>query len=331
MRFRGAIDTPDAHYITGWAVDETGEPCTLQLVINGAHYPLECEGERPDVAQAGLSNGQGGFRFDPSDKLIAGENRLELHFPDGSHVPGSPFSRTQDVEQLRAAERLSARQPSSSYQGHVDYLGAEALRGWAVNSERKPCLVHVKRPGMVPVVIRTDRPRPDLVDAGFSNGLGGFKLGFADAVDAAVVEVMFADGTLLPGLPSSIPSEAEHELAATAIDRYVENAPVSPEKKQTVTNIAQIRKPGRKKLAGRIDTAPTTRLSLAELDEISLDDLSLAVASGMIAVSPQKSEPQAEEQQDAPVAPSLNPAEAPPPPAGWREMLRSRLRGFLGK
>lgn len=93
MHYVGAIDEPGDR-ISGWAVTNVGDICLVTATVNGAQrFTRNSDDPRPDLAAKQQSRGQGGFRIDIASALVPGANRIEVTFPDGSHLPGSPIAR----------------------------------------------------------------------------------------------------------------------------------------------------------------------------------------------------------------------------------------------
>lgn len=329
MRYRGFIETAGAP-VSGWAVAD-GEACELTLVVNnGKPFTFSSNGERPDLLRSGLSTGKGGFSIDLEPHLVLGENFVEIRFPDGAMVSGSPFTRT-------IATETGDEQP---YRGFVEGVEGDRVRGWAVTQDGRPCEVRADISDSIQLTTVSDRPRPDLLRNGISTGLGGFEFAIpAIEGEANTVSIFYRDGTHLPGSPLAIPKTGKAEIASKSQARVAAPQPpetpraTPPRRKADAQEEGRSRsgheggRPPRAAYAPRKPVREPGMPSLAELDELSLDDLSLAVASGLVSVASPAQPPtqealvEAEVPQDAPSFTQVS-NETPPRFARLRKWLR---------
>jgi hypothetical protein len=101
MHYVGAIDEAQQNRLSGWAVSHVGDICKVTVVVNKRdRFVTTSNGDRPDLAAKQQSRGAGGFRVDIASALVPGDNGIEVLFPDGSHVPGSPFVRAMPTDWL---------------------------------------------------------------------------------------------------------------------------------------------------------------------------------------------------------------------------------------
>jgi len=304
MPFRGFVEVSTGGLLSGWAVDEGGNSCELTVAVNGgAPVLIESKADRPDLVRLGISNGQGGFSFDPAGKLRDGPNMIELRFPDGNPVPGSPIFRT--VGDAPPADE-------EAFNGFIESGDAEEVRGWAVTGAGLPCLVSASVNGTLALQAMTDRPRPDLGRRGMSAGLGGFSFSLAAFVGEGrnEIEVTFPDGSHVRGSPFTIGGE-EAPPAQVA-----PSAGIEPEQEAASD--------GKGAAEGHGGASEAKMPSLPELDELSLDDLSLAVATGLVPVAP--AAPPAEQGQA-----SSEPKEVPAPAIGEERKKPGLLARLFGR
>ena len=94
MHYVGAIDESGQNRISGWAVSQFGDICAVTATVNDCQrFTVSSDGLRPDLASKQQSRGAGGFRIDVASALVPGMNRIDITFPDGTHLPGSPITR----------------------------------------------------------------------------------------------------------------------------------------------------------------------------------------------------------------------------------------------
>jgi len=348
MPFRGFIESSTPDHLAGWAVDDAGAPCDLTLRVNErTTLTLSSELPRPDLVKVGRSLGQGGFKFSLEGMLDPGPNLLELFFPDGTEVPGSP---------VRFGAR-SDTQEEEKYDGYLESCEKGELKGWAVTGAGTPCRLSILVNKVEREAIFSEGPRPDLARGGRSLGLGGFSVN----VEPHLIEpqneiaVILPDGTPLRGSPVQIvrrdvraqrteaagkprTAKAESEAAQPAVvnpvpyldkDKAIGESvdfsphpadPASAEPPPAVAPPSAVDVADADPPEGR--TGNTLMPSLTELDELSLDDLSLAVAGGLITVEAPPAPAPVEMEAPAPEAPSAETASRKP--SGWLARLLGR-------
>jgi len=287
-RFRGAIDNSQPPILSGWAVGEQAGPTTIAVTINdGEAIALVADEARPDL---GTADGTGGWSLRVDERLSPGENVIHLRFPDGQDLPGSPIT-------IGATEAAAIR-----YIGAIDVGQPPMLTGWSVSSSRDGAPVTVTINDDAPITIAAEGPRGDLAQ-NLSKGRGGWGIVVTDLLKpgANTIHLRFPDGSDLPGSPLSIrtPGGEPEPAAAAAPPVVAEPAPEpAPE--------------------------PNKPLSLAELDEFSIDDLVDVVASGIFDFGQPDPAEQDETKEEA-AAPEPEPV-APPRKYGVFSRLLGRHR-----
>ena len=260
--FLGAIDDDRGGRISGWAVTREGDPCTVTLTVNDQSFSTESDLPRPDLAAKQQARGKGGWRIALDAALAPGENRVEVFLPDGTPLAGSP----RIVAGPQGGESITPAAPG--YLGAIDTANPARLSGWALTALGEPCLVGISLNDAPSVAILSEAPRPDLTAKGMSTGGGGWHLALAGwlVLGTNRVSVTLPDGSHLPGSPLVL------EGPVIASEPPVAHSPVAmaPKARATVTELPQRQR--------------AAMPSIAELDELSLDDLALAVASGRIQV-----------------------------------------------
>lgn len=249
--YLGAVDDGRQGRVSGWAITREGDACEVIALVNGRSFSTKSSLPRPDLATKGQSRGQGGWRIEIGEALQPGENRVDVHLPDGTPLAGSP--RTVTGEAAPAATR---------YLGAIDTANAALLSGWALTASGDPCTLTVQIGDAASVLLVSDGTRADLAKKGMSAGAGGWHL-FLDghlAPGSNLITVTLPDGTPLPGSP-------------LRIERPAANAAPTP-----------TTEPKKGKVAEFPERPRATMPSLVELDELSLDDIALAVASGRVRV-----------------------------------------------
>lgn len=286
--FLGAIDSPaDADVLHGWATYADGGECSLRVHVNDQlPFTIDATGPRPDLEAQGLSRGNGGWRAEVGALLVPGRNIVRLVFPDGTDVPGSPIVRFVEAP---------ARDGPVTYRGAIDSLDGETLSGWAATDEGEECEVTLRVNGGAALRVAASLARPDLIAKRLARRSGGWSapVGALLGPGENRIEATFPDGKPLPGSPLVVhrpepaPLEAPRPVAV--------EAPVEAE------------------------AEPVGLPSLAELDDLSLDDISLAVAAGLIELPNPPAPAEAIEEAEAPPAAASEPeiAEAPPAPRGF--------------
>lgn len=90
----GRLDDVTRTTVSGWVALPGGAgPVAVELVVNGVpHPPVLADTPRPDLAAAGIGNGQRGFRFTLETPLSPRSRHLVRvrRALDGADLPGSP-------------------------------------------------------------------------------------------------------------------------------------------------------------------------------------------------------------------------------------------------
>ncbi|MEI9927220.1 MAG: hypothetical protein WDN44_05275 [Sphingomonas sp.] len=309
MSFRGYIEAGDEGPIVGWAVAEDGAGCELAMTVNGeAPVAVASDLARPDLVRLGVSTGTGGFRVDPAPYLKPGKNRIELRYPDGKDLPGSPTTRFVETP---------AETPHS-YRGYVERREA-MVSGWAVTEDGLPCRLVAEVNGRRVAETVSDHPRPDLARSQLSRGEGGFifDLGEFLADDANAIDILLPGGEHVRGSPFHFPPEDEVPKNVP----FAATEPLQPEMPEIESDAAS----NVTAIAPRANDKKPEMPSLTELDELSLDDLSLAVAAGFITVSPPRPIAEAPEEPEQ-AAPPPQPQPEPEPQAAKRSLFDRLFR-----
>lgn len=303
--YLGAIDDDRQGRLSGWAITRQGDPCEVTATVNGHSFATTSDLPRPDLAKKGQSRGAGGWRIEVAEALEPGENRVDITLPDGTPVSGSP--RTVIWTSAPATA------PAARHLGAIDSANARLLSGWALTATGDPCEVTIMIGDSDPVIVLSEGTRADLAAKGMSRGAGGWHLFLEDRLmpGSNQVTIALSDGSAMPGSPLTIEGPP---VAAPAQPEAVE-PPASP-----VPVLVPLPTPASAVVTELPPYQRPAMPSLAELDELSLDDIALAVASGRVRVeTPPPPEP---------VAPPLDlerEAELTPPPRrGWLTRLLGR-------
>jgi hypothetical protein len=214
----GAIDTPNSDVIGGWSISSDFKAAAVIIQVNDQlPVTVAALADRPDLIAQELTSAGGGWHFEVGTRLVPGLNRINVTYPDGIHLPGSPIARQ---------------------------IGDSNVPAYKIEPPRPPAPAPVAKPAPAPA------PAPGPAPAA-----------------AAPKPVQPAPP------PAARAPAAPNPLARMAVPPV----PAKPEARSAnPSNVTPF--PGQ---AGR-NGMP----SLAELDELSLDDLSLAIAAGMINVTP---------------------------------------------
>jgi GT2 family glycosyltransferase len=192
---KGYVEVREAGLISGWAVGPEG-PVTLRLML-GARRLGSCvsDGPRPELAEAGLGDGRGGFawRIPPSERIDPAAIQV-AEAATGAVLPDVPG--------------LAPVQPPPVW-GHVERRGPEVIAGWAWDASG-PLTLSLVRRGEVLGRCVADLARPALAELGFGDGRASFewRLPFVDpAIVPEEVEVRVEpDGERLPDAPGLRPT-----------------------------------------------------------------------------------------------------------------------------
>jgi hypothetical protein len=286
--FVGAIDLFRHRRMSGWGVTRTGDACSVTVIVNGEHrIELPTNMPREDLAAKQQSRGLGGWRVSLRDIIREGENVIEVVFPDGTPLAGSPIVHVHS-EQGEAAP--SEPVGPKKYLGAIDTPGETMLSGWSVDNGGAGAAVTVQVNDNPPVEVAAEGKRGDLQRSGLSAGLGGWSIDISEALVPGNnrVSVSFPDGKPVPGSPY------DHFFG----DRPAEEPALARKGKGRATKVTRLHEP--------------VMPSLADLDELSLDDISLAVASGRVKFDPPPPPPvEAEPEPVAAAEEAVPPPEAP--------------------
>ncbi|MET0271088.1 MAG: hypothetical protein ABW173_11745, partial [Sphingomonas sp.] len=255
----GAIDEDRQGRLSGWAITREGDACAVTVTVNGRDFTTRSTLPRLDLAAKRQSRGQGGWRIDVSEALVAGENEVEARLPDGTPLAGSP----------RTLAHVATAPATTRYIGAVDTANGSLLSGWALTTTGDPCALAVRIGDAPAITLVSHGTRADLADKGMSNGAGGWHLFLEGLLSPGpnTVAIVLPDGAPLSGSPLRLEGPAAE-------------APATPP--PPVAVVADF--PERPRAA---------MPSLAELDEVSLDDVALAVASGRVRVESPEAPPPA--------------------------------------
>ncbi|MGN7161571.1 hypothetical protein [Sphingomonas sp. SAFR-052] len=298
--YLGAVDDDRQGRLSGWAITRQGDPCEVTATVNGRSFTAASELPRPDLAKKGQSRGAGGWRIELADALAPGENRVDITLPDGTPLSGSPRMVTWTPAPAAAPRHLGA----------IDSANARLLSGWALTATGDPCEVTITIGDDDPVAVRSEGTRADLAAKGMSRGAGGWHLFLEDRLmpGSNRVTITLPDGSAMPGSPLTIegPPVAAPAPPETVAPPAPAAAPAPVPAIAVVTELPPRQRPAMP--------------SLAELDELSLDDIALAVASGRVRVdAPPPPEPVA-----PPVVSEPGPEVAASPRRSWVGRLLGR-------
>lgn len=301
--YLGAVDDDRQGRLSGWAITRQGDPCEVTATVNSRSFATASDLPRPDLAAKGQSRGAGGWRIELVDALEPGENRIDITLPDGTPLSGSPRMVTWMPAPTAA--------PAPRHLGAIDSANARLLSGWALTATGDPCEVTITVGDGDPVTMLSEGTRADLAAKGMSRGAGGWHLFLEGRLmpGANRVTIALPDGSAMPGSPLTIEGQTVPpvEVRPAPVPAMAPvTAPPPPSASAVVTELPPRQRPAMP--------------SLVELDELSLDDLALAVASGRIRVdTPPPPEPVA--------PPVLSEAAADPTPPPRRSGWVARLLG----
>lgn len=259
--YLGAVDDDRQGRLSGWAITRQGDPCDVTATVNGRSFAAASDLPRPDLAAKGQSRGAGGWRIDMAGALVPGENRIDIHLPDGTPLSGSPRIVTW------TPAPAAGPAPGPRHLGAIDSANARLLSGWALTATGDPCAVTIRVGDSDPVTVVSEGTRADLAAKGMSRGAGGWHLFLEGRLmpGANRVTITLPDGAAMAGSPLTIEGPAIAEPSGNDAP-----APVVAPAGATVTELPPRQRPAMP--------------SLAELDELSLDDLALAIASGRVRI-----------------------------------------------
>ncbi|WP_162184671.1 hypothetical protein [Sphingomonas hengshuiensis] len=288
--FSGMVNSAGSLFLNGWAVTRAGDPCQVTVFVDGVEAAsMMSTEERAHLARRNASKGLGGWSVDLRKLLKPGPNRIDVRLPNGKSLRRSPF-----IHHAPPAVRPLAAGESRLYQGHAQLVGQDALRGWVMGPGGDTAVVTVHVNGREPVSFLADKPQIETID-GTQRTVFGWSIDLTDVLMPGmnVIEVRDAEGRPLgasPFLqrirkqpaaaapaPASAPAPAKPAAAA---------APAKPASAPSAPVAASTPAPPKPAPAPPVEPVPQPAKmpSAADLDEMSLDDISLAMAGGMIAV-----------------------------------------------
>jgi hypothetical protein len=312
--FVGTIDKVAYGRLSGWAVNMQGEPCGVMIRLNGKDVAtVTSDQERADLAAKKYSRGLGGWYADLGAMLTPGKNIIEARFTDGTMLAHSPFEYEPQASNDDIAPAATAT-GTRVFHGAIDSPQSNIISGWSISSDFRAAAVVIQVNDREPVTIGATTDRPDLIQQQLIKSGGGwsYEVGPLLVQGFNLISVRYPDGKHLPGSPierqnGENPAGFVKRTAPPQPVRATEPvaaapkpAPAAPQPTPAQT-IQVAMSPFTRKPVVADAPAPATsnvtpfpdRLaarngmpSLSELDELSLDDLSLAIAAGMINVSP---------------------------------------------
>lgn len=88
LSYSGHIDANQDGRISGWAIDNHGNECSIRIIVNGSeHAIIHTISNREDLRRSNLSNGKGGFEINLKDTLKQNKNLIQILFFDGRLMP----------------------------------------------------------------------------------------------------------------------------------------------------------------------------------------------------------------------------------------------------
>lgn len=303
--FNGSIDGIEDGLLTGWAITGQGRPCDVSVTVNGRYFPaVHANLPRPDLGPGSL----GGWRLAIGDALCAGENRIEARLPNGDPLQQSPavfMGLTLVIEPPIVAGGAPLR-----YLGAIDRSEPPMLSGWALSSACRAVPINIWVAGRDPILVQSIDPRPDLAAKGLTLGDGGWHIDIAAllGLGPTIVHLRFPDGSDLPGSPLSFGTADRRVAVPPRMPLAPAPVPVKPPSTPDAPTPAR--------LTVRRSNPPRA----TDFDDISLDQIALAVQAGRIQVAAPQPPPLPETNQ-----PLIEEAAAPPMPP--RKGVLSRLFG----
>ena len=159
---KGGVEGISRGVVFGWAVSPSGQPVTLQLLINevivGTVQPTI---SRPDIAIASSVGYLCGFRFDLKPYL--------------SKLEGNPLD-IRDQATGEALPSMPIALSDTAGWGAVDGVFGLEVKGWAVWADltAEPTPIEIFIDGVLAGCTFTDSPRPDLKKVGMPHLKSGF-------------------------------------------------------------------------------------------------------------------------------------------------------------
>ncbi|WP_448663704.1 hypothetical protein ACG3SL_03240 [Sphingomonas sp. CJ20] len=307
--YSGIVNSAGSLFLNGWAVTRSGDPCQVRVFVNGEEaFDILSEEARPHLKRQGVSNGLGGWSVDLRKVLKPGPNRVDVRFPDGTSLRKSPYIH-------HAPSKIRALKPGETrlYQGDAALIDDVRIDGWVMGTGGDTAVVTIHVNGREPVSFLPDQPRIAVVD-GVSRTVFGWSMDLGDVLMRGMnlIHVRDAEGQPLGESPFRVRVAAPAKAAPAVPEPAPAPAPVPAEP------VAPPAPPVAEPPVAQAHGMP----SAADLDEMSLDDISLAMAAGMVEVEPPVAPPVPEvvaRPAPEPVAPRFNNA------PGFFERLLRRL------
>lgn len=285
--YLGVVDRLAQGRLSGWAVTGKGQPCVVTIRIDDIPVATVISNQpRPDLVAKKLSNGLGGWICDLGEALAADGSQIELLFPDGVHLTGSPIVCDEGAREPIVLAPIDPAAPLT-YVGAIDTPDEDMIGGWAIGSDFRAASVVIQVNDHPPVTVAAEHDRADLIAQQLTRSGGGWVFDVAALLvfGANRISITFPDGLDLPGSP--IERNVAHPSAPGPAD-MPESRPGTPGFRKPAPgpdpSLAATPPPSNVTPFPSRANGPASMPSLAELDEISLDDLSLAVATGMITI-----------------------------------------------
>jgi pyruvate/2-oxoglutarate dehydrogenase complex dihydrolipoamide acyltransferase (E2) component len=287
---------------------------------------VKSEEPRPDLHAKQQSRGLGGWQADIGQSFEYGENQVEVIFVDGSHLRGSPFTHDPHGANADALAPVATEGPKNYVCAidtpDADTISGWSIGS---DFKSAAVMIHVNDRPPIMILADTDRPDLIAQELTRSGGGWRYDVGPMLVPGLNRIKITFPNGTHLPGspihrqigasaapvfspdpppapkaapkpAPVAAPAAAAPRPAAVPPPARPSQRPVAPAAnplaRMTTVPVPQhpvpAPPPGPAKVApfaGSIG-GKNGMPSLSELDELSLDDLSLAIAAGMINVTP---------------------------------------------
>lgn len=186
---RGHIDSVNAAGVSGWCVDlnHPDELLSVSFVVNGTPLGATlCGLARPDVAQAGIANGQCGFHWEAPAPLRQADIMVLEALVSGTmeRLPrvGQPVAAVPVTLSVMVAER-GARAPAPPDTITVDQVDATGISGWVrCDQAGAPLQIHLLVDSVVLAATAADQARPDVKASGIDPGTHGFHIAMPDVM-----------------------------------------------------------------------------------------------------------------------------------------------------
>jgi glycosyltransferase involved in cell wall biosynthesis len=206
-RLKGHVDGITRNRVAGWALDEANptQRVILRILDNDVLLArVTAEGFRPDLKRGSIGDGSHGFEY----IVPGGLSRHVAHVirvvreSDGMELRGSPGTIAVAV-------------------GALDSVSRTSISGWARDPDHptRPVAVQILDNGVLVGRVLANRFRQDLKNAGYGEGMHGYKLDIPGGLSPLARHVLQvqreSDAKELPGSPQVLE-------ASTAYDRALE-------------------------------------------------------------------------------------------------------------